>query len=444
MNIRKILVANRGEIARRIIRTCNKMGIETVAVFSEADANMPHVLDADEAVCIGPSPVSQSYLRGEQILRVAHQTNADAIHTGYGFLSENAEFASACEREGVTFIGPSSSVIRAMGSKIQARQLMQRAEVPVVPGSNEAISIEDALVLAEDIGYPVIVKASAGGGGIGMTVARTPVELLHSFTSVQDRAQRFFGDDAVFLEKYIANPRHIEVQIAGDHFGNVIHLYERECSVQRRHQKVIEEAPASSLDDEERQVLLSTAVRGSKAIGYQNLGTMEFVVADTGDFYFLEMNTRLQVEHSVTESILNLDLVEWQIRIAQGEMLPNSQAEIQPVGHALECRIYAEDPVRFIPSPGEIQHLRWPEGIRIETGVREGTIVSHFYDPLVAKFITWSTDRKEAINQMTQALGETTIDGIKTNIPLLANVLQNSNFQNGTYSTSLISSIKTL
>jgi acetyl-CoA carboxylase biotin carboxylase subunit len=361
MTIKKLLIANRGEIASRIIQTCQRLGIKTVAIYSEADEQMPYVTAADEAYLIGPPPAFQSYLKVEEIIKVALNAKVDAIHPGYGFLSENSDFVGRCEKEGIIFIGPSSDVIKMMGSKIEARKKMKELNVPIVPGSVNAIdSVYDALELANTIGYPIMLKASSGGGGIGMELVYSDSELEKAFTSTKSRSEKFFGNSSIFLEKYIENPRHIEMQIAIDNFGNAVHLFERECSVQRRHQKVIEESPSPSIKPAQWQELKEAALKGAIGIGYRNLGTMEFIFDEQGNFYFLEMNTRLQVEHAVTEEITELDLVEWQIEIANNNPLPFIQENIKREGHAMECRIYAEDPVRFFPSPGKINQLVWP------------------------------------------------------------------------------------
>jgi acetyl-CoA carboxylase, biotin carboxylase subunit len=443
MTIKKILIANRGEIANRIIQTCKRLGIGTVAVYSEADEHMPFVNAADEAYLIGPPPAFQSYLKVDEIIKVAKEAKVDAIHPGYGFLSENSAFVDRCEKEGIIFIGPSSEVIKMMGSKIEARKRMKELDVPVVPGSVDALeTIEEVLQTANSIGYPVMLKASAGGGGIGMELVYSDAELEKAFTSTKSRSEKFFGDSSIFIEKYIENPRHIEMQIAIDHFGNGVHLYERECSVQRRHQKVIEESPSPSILPQQLEELKNVALKGALGIGYRNVGTMEFIFDEQGNFYFLEMNTRLQVEHPVTEEITGLDLVEWQIEIANQHVLPSLQSRIQREGHAMECRIYAEDPVRFYPSPGTINRLVWPDHVRIDTGIVNGTTITPYYDPMIAKVITKGTSREETITKMRKALLETKIEGIKTNIPLLLEVLENDQFQKGHYSTNLVKTMR--
>ncbi|MCL6575116.1 MAG: acetyl-CoA carboxylase biotin carboxylase subunit [Kyrpidia sp.] len=442
VTFRKILVANRGEIARRIFRTCRTMGIQTVAVYSEADKGAVHVREADEAVYIGPPPAAQSYLNMDAVIRAAKETGAEAVHPGYGFLSENGDFAERCQREGLVFIGPSPEVIRAMGSKIEARRRMQAAGVPVVPGTERPVdTLEEAMEAAKGIGYPLMVKASAGGGGIGMSRVETPEELKKTFESTRARAVNFFGDGALFLEKWVEGPRHIEVQVAADAHGNAVHLFERECSVQRRHQKVVEESPSPFLNDAMRERLTAAALRGATAIGYRNLGTMEFLFDAKGNFYFLEMNTRLQVEHPVTELITGLDLVEWQIRIAAGERLPVLETPARR-GAAVECRVYAEDPVRFLPSPGTITALAWPEGVRVDTGVEQGSAVTPFYDPMIAKIIAHGSTREEALARMERALSETRIEGIKTNLPFLLEVMRNPEFRRGSYDTGLVQNMQ--
>lgn len=437
---KKVLVANRGEIARRIIRTCKKLGIETVAVYSEADAEAPHVSEATEAVCIGPAHAKKSYLNMDIIIQAAKETQADAIHPGYGFLSENAQFASRCMEENIIFIGPSAETISAMGSKIEARKHMEKAGVPVVPGSNEGIEeIDKALVLAGELGYPLMLKASAGGGGIGMQLIHNEEELVKVFDSTKQKAAAFFNDGTVFLEKWISQPRHIEVQIAADTHGNVIHLFERECSVQRRNQKVIEESPSPYLADEVRNSLLEAAIRGVKEIQYTNVGTMEFIFDENQNFYFLEMNTRLQVEHPVTEEITGIDLVELQLKIAAKEKLGLSAEKLTRDGHAIECRLYAEDPKTFFPSPGSISKLKIPEGdVRLELAIVEGSTVSPFYDPMIGKIIIHGGTRSEAIAKMLSALDNLELEGVKTNLPLLKAIMKNGQFRKGNYTTRFL------
>ncbi|WP_128893937.1 acetyl-CoA carboxylase biotin carboxylase subunit [Longirhabdus pacifica] len=439
---KKILIANRGEIARRIIRTCKAMNIKTVAIYSEADENSFHVLEADQAFLVGGPRVSESYLNIENILKIAAKTKADAIHPGYGLLSENAVFAEKCEQSGITFIGPSPEVIARMGSKIEARKAMEEAGVPVVPGITHPLShANEAMNIASSMGYPVMLKASAGGGGIGMQVVHDHESLQKAFASNQKRANDFFGDGALYMEKCIENPRHIEIQLLADKKGNTVYLWERECSIQRRHQKVVEEAPSPFLDEATVIKMGEAAVKAAKAINYTNAGTMEFLVDSNMNFYFLEMNTRLQVEHPVTEEITGLDLVEEQIKIAAGESLSFTQSSMKREGHAIEVRIYAEDPKTFFPSPGKITTLTLPEGknVRHEIAVRENDTVTPFYDPMIGKLIVKGKDRQEAIQIMQQALSEYNIAGIKSNIPLLREVLSHQAFHSGDTTTSFIS-----
>lgn len=437
---KKVLIANRGEIARRIIRTCREMDIQTVVVYSEADADAPFVNEADEAVCIGEGQAKKSYLDIEKVIQVALETKVDAIHPGYGFLSENPAFVNRCEEEDIVFIGPNAGVMRTMGSKLASRMEMHEAGVPVVPGSEQNLeSVEQAKEIAAELGYPLMLKASAGGGGIGMKLVESDQELEDAFSMTKQQAKNFFSDDAIFLEKWITNPRHIEVQIAADIYGNIVHLFERECSVQRRHQKVIEEAPSPFLDDALREELLSAAIKGVEHMKYTNLGTMEFIFDGDGNFYFLEMNTRLQVEHPVTEGITGLDLVEWQLRIAAGEALPLEQAAITCTGHAIESRLYAEDPVTYFPSPGKIERLRVPEAkARYDFGVVEGSEVTPFYDPMVGKIIVHQETREQAIDVMHEVLNDIEVEGIKTNLPLLSQITKDEQFKAGTYTTNFL------
>lgn len=436
--ISKILIANRGEIAARVIRTCKKMGIETVAVYSEADENAPFVKMADESYLIGPSRVNESYLHVDKILSIAKQSGADAIHPGYGFLSENGRFAEKCEEAGITFIGPTSKVMDMMGSKIEARKVMKQANVPIVPGTEEAIdSPDEAVELAKQIGYPIMLKASAGGGGIGMQVVNSDEELRKAFDNNAKRAKSFFGDGAMFLEKKIDDARHIEIQILADNFGNVIHLFERECSIQRRNQKVIEEAPSPFLSETTRRKMGNAAIEAAKAIGYSNAGTIEFLVDEKEHFYFLEMNTRIQVEHPVTEEITGIDIVEQQIHIANGQKLSISQDNLEINGHAIEARIYAEDPKTFFPSPGYISTFDIPmgENIRLESAVTSNYQVTPFYDPMISKLIVKGANRKEAIGLLIDTLEKTTIEGIKTNVPILLDIARHEAFQSGKTTT---------
>ncbi|MBI0578807.1 acetyl-CoA carboxylase biotin carboxylase subunit [Neobacillus cucumis] len=436
---KKILIANRGEIARRIIRICKHLGIQTVAVYSEADAMAPFVEEADEAVCIGPAQAKKSYLDIYKIIEAAKQTGADGVHPGYGFLSENAKFARCLEQEGITFIGPDAKVIELMGSKIESRLQMKLAGVPVVPGWDGSLeTVEQALELAGKIGFPLMLKASAGGGGIGMTLIHNPEQLKAAYATTKQRAESAFGDGTLFLEKYISNPRHIEVQVAGDHQGNVIHLFERECSVQRRNQKVVEESPSPFLDEETRQRLLKTALLGVKQIGYTTVGTMEFIFDDQKNFYFLEMNTRLQVEHPVTEEITGIDLVELQLRLAAKQPLPFRQEDVKKTGHSIECRLYAEDPKTFFPSPGTVTKLTLPEGVRLDFAIKEGDKVTPFYDPMIGKIIVHGASRKDAIEKMNDVLEQIHVEGITANTPLLRMIVQNSDFQRGEYTTRFL------
>jgi acetyl-CoA carboxylase, biotin carboxylase subunit len=439
--VQKILIANRGEIALRIIRTCHEMGIETVAVYSEADKEMPFVAAATKAVCVGEAPVNKSYLQAEKILEVALREHVDGIHPGYGFLSENAEFAESALKAGVTFIGPRSETIKLMGDKIISRRTMKQAGVPVVPGSGNSLkTIEEACSMAKKIGYPVMLKASGGGGGIGMVLCENEQALVKFYATTKSRAMAYFGSDEVFIEKYIENARHIEVQVFGDSKGNIVHLFERDCSIQRRHQKVVEESPSPFLSNEVRKKMYETAIKAAQAVQYTNAGTIEFIVDHNGNFYFLEMNTRLQVEHPVTEMITGLDLVKWQILVARGEALPLQQDEIRSAGHAIEFRLYAEDPIRFLPSPGKLAALNWgeTEGIRIDSGYEEGGTVTPYYDPMIAKCIVHRETRKEALRDAENFFRGVQIDGIKTNTPLFVNILKNEAFQNGEYTTNFL------
>ena len=439
--LRSVLVANRGEIARRVIRGCRALGVRAIAVYSEADAAWPHVADADEAVAIGPAPARQSYLDIERVIDAARRTGAQAIHPGYGFLSENWRFAQACEAAGLVFIGPSWPVIRQMGDKIGARRIMAAAGVPVVPGSDGPVdSVDAAREVAGRTGYPVMLKASAGGGGIGMVKVSDEAALPSAFASAQRRAQAAFGSGGLFLERYVEGARHVEVQVFGDAAGHVVHLHERECSIQRRHQKLIEETPAPHLSAALKARLTAAAVTGARSVGYVNAGTMEFIV--TGEeFFFLEMNTRLQVEHPVTEEVTGLDLVQAQLRVAAGEPLPWTQEQIPQRGASIECRIYAEDPAKsFMPSPGKLTRLDLPAGpgIRLECGVAEGVEVSVHYDPLLAKLIATGRDREEAIARMSGALDAFVIEGVKTVIPFHQRVMRSDLFRAGAVHTQLI------
>lgn len=438
---KKVLIANRGEIARRIIRTCKRLDIETVAIYSEADANSLHVKEATESFCIGKPPVAQSYLNVEAILDVAKQTGADAVHPGYGLLSENAAFAKRVEEAGLTFIGPNSDVIQAMGSKLEARKTMQQAGVPIVQGVNEPIAdTDEAAKIADEIGYPVMLKASAGGGGIGMQLVNNEKELRKAFEGNQKRAQSFFGDGTMFIEKFIAEPHHVEVQVLADIHGNVVPVFERECSIQRRNQKVVEEAPSPFISEETRNKMLDAAVEAAKHIGYTNAGTIEFLVDRDQNFYFLEMNTRLQVEHPVTEEITGLDLVEQQLKVANGEKLAFSREDIQKKGHAIEVRIYAEHPVTFFPSPGKITKLVLPEGegIRHEVAVETGSDVTPFYDPMIGKLVVFGATREEACARLANALQNYIVEGIQTNIPMLLDTVTHEQFLSGITTTKFV------
>ena len=449
---KKILIANRGEIACRVIATARKMGIATVAVYSEADKEARHVQLADEAVLLGPAPSRESYLVADKIIAAAKQTGAEAIHPGYGFLSENEEFAARCEKEGIAFIGPKAHSIAAMGDKIASKKLANEAKVSTIPGYNDAIdSPEQAVEIAKKIGYPVMIKASAGGGGKGLRVAHNDKEAHEGFASCRNEARNSFGDDRVFIEKFVVEPRHIEIQILGDSHGHVVYLNERECSIQRRHQKVIEEAPSPFISEATRKAMGEQAVALAKAVQYQSAGTVEFVVGKDQDFYFLEMNTRLQVEHPVTECITGLDLVEQMIRVAAGEKLGFTQADVQRNGWAIECRINAEDPFRsFLPSTGRLVRFQTPpttmtqgdtehlQGVRVDTGVQEGGEIPMFYDSMIAKLIVHGRDRNEAIAKMREALNGFVIRGISSNIPFQAALLAHPQFVSGDFNTGFI------
>jgi acetyl-CoA carboxylase, biotin carboxylase subunit len=439
---KKILVANRGEIAVRVIRACRELGIPSVAVYSDVDRASLHVRKADEAYRIGPPAAAESYLNIAKILEVAKRSGADAIHPGYGFLSENAKFARACADAGVKFVGPSPASMEMMGSKTRARQEMERAGVPFVPGTAKGLeSAEQAETVAAEIGYPVMLKAAAGGGGKGMRLVQTPGELKSAMEAAQSEAERAFGDREVYVEKAIINPRHIEMQVLADEHGSTVYLGERECSIQRRHQKVLEESPSPIVDPDMRRRMGEVAVRVARAAGYTNAGTVEFLVDQDKNFYFLEMNTRLQVEHPVTELITGLDLVHLQIRIAAGERIPFGQQDIHIRGHAIECRIYAEDPDNnYFPSPGKITLLLSPSGpgIRRDSGMYEGWTVPVDYDPLLAKLIGCGTDRTQAISRLTRALHEYFVGGIKTNISLFRRILTDADFQAGKVDTGYL------
>src|SRR6516164_4564662 len=438
---KRILIANRGEIAVRIIRACREMGIESVAVFSDVDRRALHVRKADHAYPIGPATASESYLNIDKILEVARRSGAEAIHPGYGFLSENARFATACRDAGIKFIGPTPESMEMMGSKTRARQNMKRAGVPLVPGSERGLDFNACARMAEEIGYPVMLKAAAGGGGKGMRMVASPQGLQSAYDAARSEAQRSFGDNEVYIEKFIVNPRHIEMQVFGDEHGNVVYLGERECSVQRRHQKVLEESPSPIVDDDMRCRMGEVAVRVAKAAHYQNAGTVEFLVDQDRNFYFLEMNTRLQVEHPVTEFVTGLDLVHLQLRVAAGEQLPFAQEDIQLRGHAIECRVYAEDPDNnFFPSPGHITRLISPSGpgIRRDSGMYEGWTVPMEYDPLLAKLVGYAETRDQAIDRLLRALYEYFVGGIKTNISLFRRILHDPDFRAGKIDTGFL------
>jgi len=438
----KILVANRGEIALRIMRSAREMGIKTVAVFSEADRNSPHVRYADEAVCIGPAASKESYLRGDKIIEVAKLLEVDGIHPGYGFLSENAAFAKLVEENGITFIGPTPEAIEIMGSKLAAKEAAKKFDIPMVPGSEGAIkNIDEARKLAEVTGYPILIKASAGGGGKGMRVVNSAEELEEQIQRAQSEAINAFGDGSVFIEKYVGSPKHIEVQILGDNYGNIVYLFERECSVQRRHQKVVEEAPSSCLDAEKRKAIGEAAVKVGKSCAYIGAGTVEFLVDEQLNFYFLEMNTRLQVEHPVTEMITGIDLVKEQIKVAKGEKLSFKQEDLQMRGHAVELRVYAEDPMNnFLPDIGKLLQYKKPEGpgVRVDDGYEEGMEIPIYYDPMLAKLIGYGKDRNEAIDRLIRAIDDYRIEGVKNTLAFGKFVLQHPDFVSGKFDTHFV------
>ncbi|TVR28300.1 MAG: acetyl-CoA carboxylase biotin carboxylase subunit [Balneolaceae bacterium] len=442
ISIKKVLVANRGEIALRIIRTCREKNIKTVAVYSRPDSVSPHVLAADESVFIGEAASSDSYLVTKKIIDAAKETNADAIHPGYGFLSENSSFAKECVDNGIIFIGPNPHAIEVMGDKTKARELMANANVPFPPGTESAMNdIDEAKKVALKIGYPVLIKAAAGGGGKGMRIVDNAADFVKSVKAAKSEAKNAFGDDRVYVEKYLEEPRHIEFQILADTHGNVVHLYERECSIQRRHQKVIEEAPSSVLTEELRAAMGKDAVEAAKACNYVGAGTIEFLLDKHMNYFFLEMNTRLQVEHPVTELITGLDLVSLQIDIAEGKQLPFTQDDIKFKGHAIECRIYAEDPQNnFLPSTGKLQKHRIPAGpgIRVDAGVEEGQEITINYDPMISKLCTYAPDRMGAIDKMLRALSEYEISGVRTTIPFCDFALNHNAFRSGKYDTHFI------
>lgn len=439
---KKILIANRGEIAIRITRACRELGIASVAVFSDADRDSLHVFLADEAYHIGPSPSKESYLDYKKILAVAKEAGVDAIHPGYGFLSENSNFAEACEASGITFIGPTVANIEAMGDKLSAKALMKKARVPTVPGSDGGVeTVEEAVKIAQEIGLPIIIKASAGGGGKGMRVVRQLSEVESAFRACRSEGQNYFADPTVYIEKFVNDPKHIEIQVFGDKHGNVVHLYERECSVQRRHQKIIEESPSPSVPPEVREKMGLASVRAAQSINYVGAGTIEFIFDNqTKEFYFMEMNTRLQVEHPITELVTGVDLVKEQIFVAQGKKLSWKQDEIKQTCYAIEARICAEDPVTYKPNPGVIRACRHPQGpfLRVDSYAYPGYEVPIYYDPMIAKVITWGDTREEAINRMQRALTEFVLTGIKTNIVLHKSILQHPKFLDGSYTTQFI------
>ena len=438
----KILIANRGEIAVRIIRACREMGIRTVAVYSEADRDCLHTMLADEAICIGPAPSSQSYLNMEQILAATVATKADAIHPGFGFLSENARFAKLCAECNITFIGPSADIINKMGNKSEARKTMMEAGVPVVPGSKEPVhTAQDGLAMAKEIGFPVMIKASSGGGGKGMRVSWSEEDFTELFQAAQLESVKGFSDDTMYIEKYIERPRHVEFQIMADKHGNVIHLGERDCSIQRRHQKVLEEAPCDVISPELRRRMGETAVKAAKAVGYENAGTIEFLLDKHKNFYFMEMNTRIQVEHPVTEMVTGMDLIKEQIRIAAGETLSVSQEDVRIQGHAIECRINAENPAKnFMPCPGRIASVHIPggNGVRVDTHIYGDYRVPANYDSMLMKLIVYDKDRASAIAKMRSALGELIIEGIETNVDFQYEILENEAFRKGDTDTGFI------
>jgi len=438
----KILIANRGEIAVRIIRACREMGIKTVAVYSEADRESLHTLLADEAICIGPAPSTQSYLNMERILTATVAMKADAIHPGFGFLSENTRFAELCEKCNIAFIGPSAAVIGKMGNKSEARKTMMEAGVPVIPGGKEAVRrVEEAKAMAEKIGFPVMIKASSGGGGKGMRISRSLEDFEANFKNAQMESVKGFSDDTMYIEKYIEKPRHIEFQIMADKFGNVVHLGERDCSIQRRHQKVLEESPSAAISEELRNRMGEIAVRAAKAVGYENAGTIEFLLDKHKNFYFMEMNTRIQVEHPVTEMVTGLDLIKEQIRIAAGEPLSVRQEDVAITGHAIECRVNAENPAKnFMPCPGLIKNVHVPggNGVRIDTHIYNEYKVPANYDSMLMKMIVHGKDREEAILKMRSALGELIIEGIETNVDFQFDILSHEAYRDGDVDTDFI------
>lgn len=440
--INKILVANRGEIALRIMKTARNMGIRTVAIYSEADRDAPHVQFADQAVCVGPPPSNESYLRGDEIIKIAKKLQVDAIHPGYGFLSENADFAEKVEENNLIFIGPKSHAIRVMGSKLAAKDAVKKFDIPMVPGTDEAITdLDNAKKIAKKIGFPILIKASAGGGGKGMRIVENSEEFEDQLKRAISEAENAFGDGSVFIEKFVTSPRHIEIQVLADNLGNTVHLFERECSIQRRHQKVVEEAPSSVLTDEKRKLMGEAAVKVARACEYVGAGTVEFLLDENHNFYFLEMNTRLQVEHPVTEWITGLDLVEQQIKIANGEKLAFKQDDLSIKGHAFELRVYAEDPLdNFMPSVGKLSVYRPPvrKNIRVDDGYTEGMEVPIQYDPMLAKLITYGKTRQEAMQLMLEAIADYDIEGISTTLPFGKFVFEHEAFRKGDFDTNFV------
>ena len=438
----KILIANRGEIAVRIIRACKEMNIKTVAVYSEVDKDALHTRLADEAICIGPGIASKSYLNIKSIIEAANVTNSNSIHPGFGFLAENANFAKICEESNIKFIGPKAEVIDLLGNKVKAKEMMKNAGVPVIPGSDGSVSsLEKAIEISEKIGYPVIIKASAGGGGKGIRVVNTPDELENAFKIVKQEAKNSFNDDEIYIEKCIQNPRHIEIQILADEHGNVVHLGERDCTIQRNHQKIIEETPSTVIDDKLRKKMGEDAIKAAKAAGYSSCGTVEFLVDKDNNYYFMEMNTRIQVEHPITEMRTGIDIVKEQIKIAAGEELKFKQKDIEFRGHAIECRINAENPSKnFMPCPGTIKEINLPggNGVRVDTAIYNGYTIPPNYDSMIAKIITHGATRNEAIAKMKRALEELVIDGVDTNRDFLFDIIKNPNFIRGSFDTSFI------
>ena len=440
--MKKILVANRGEIAIRVMRTAKKMGIKTVAVFSEVDRNSPHVKYADEAVCIGPPPSNQSYLKGDKIIEVAKSLQVDGIHPGYGFLSENADFAELCEKNNITFIGPRSKAIKMMGDKLAAKEAVKDYNIPMVPGVNHAITDpKEAVEIAKEIGFPILIKAAAGGGGKGMRVVENEKDVENQMKRAISEATSAFGDGSVFVEKYVSSPRHIEIQVMADSHGNIIHFFERECSIQRRHQKVVEEAPSAVLTPELREKMGQAAINVARSCDYLGAGTVEFLLDENHNFYFLEMNTRLQVEHPVSEWITGVDLVELQIKVARGEKLNIKQEDLKINGHALELRVYAEDPMNdFLPSVGKLEIYKLPEGhnIRVDNGFEEGMDIPIYYDPMLSKLITYGETREEAITLMIKAIDNYHVKGVQTTLPFGRFVCEHDAFRSGNFDTHFV------